>query len=179
MAIIRRSALSDILGLTSKEKDSFEFNKESWNTLCAAMCGTGSRPKRNISEIRKTKDSDTFCDDPDSITRYPADSGIRKLAERKLSLSELRSKWLDIDHDGVMSAEAEAFHWIYGPNEEKWRSQREFFEFVANHHTIVNPFALIAAAQEVCEAAKLAGEDENTINRYKRNFIFPRLRSIN
>ena len=98
--------------------------------------------------------------------------GYNKTVSRKLTLSDLTHKWLWLDYDGVSTAEENIFKWMYGPKEKYWRTQREFFSFVAAHDN-VEKIALIAAAQAVYDAMRLAGEDEETIHAYKENFVIP------
>ena len=95
--------------------------------------------------------------------------------EKKLSLSDLTHKWFQLDYDGVSTAEENAFKWLYGPKEKYWRSQREFFAFVAAHDNI-EKIALTTAAQAVYDAMRLAGEDEETVRAYKEKFVKPAIK---
>ena len=109
----------------------------------------------------------------DTVGKYS--NMITRSVFRKLTLSDLNHEWLQRDYDGISSAEENAFKWMYGPKEKYWRTQREFFNFVAGHNN-VEKIALFTAAKAVFDAMRLAGEDEETIRKYKINVVIPAMK---
>lgn len=103
-------------------------------------------------------------------------SMIAKTVSRKLTLSDLRIMYINEPIDGISAHEELILRGAFGIHEKKWRAQREFFEFVCRPKYNVERSALVSAAHAVVEAMRFAGEDEETIRRYKRNFIAPNLR---
>lgn len=101
---------------------------------------------------------------------------IAKAVSKKLTLSDLRIMYMNEPIDGISSHEELILRGVFGVHEKKWRAQRNFFEFASRPRYNVERGALISAAHAVVEAMRFAGEDEETIRRYKRNFIAPVLR---
>lgn len=101
---------------------------------------------------------------------------LRKAISKKLTLSDLRIMYMNEPIDGISAYEELILRGVFGVHEKEWRAQREFFEFACRQRYNVERSALVSAAHAVVEAMRLAGEDEETIRRYKKNFIAPALR---
>lgn len=101
---------------------------------------------------------------------------ISKAVSRKLTLSDIYFMYMHEPIDGISADEELILRGVFGIHEKKWRAQREFFEFACRPRYNVERSALVSAANAVVEAMRLAGENEETIRRYKRNFIAPTLR---
>lgn len=110
----------------------------------------------------------------EAVDKYS--SMIAKAVSRKLTLSDLHIMYMNEPIDGISANEELILRGVFGIHEKKWRAQREFFEFACRPRYNVERSALVSAAHAVVEAMRLAGEDEETVRRYKRNFIAPALR---
>jgi hypothetical protein len=91
-------------------------------------------------------------------------------ASRNLSLDNLHIMYMSDQHKEMILRE------VYGVHEKAWRYQRQLFEFVCRLECNAEKNALIQAANIVIEAMRDAGEDEETIRRYRKTFINPQMK---
>ena len=175
MAIIRRNALSDALGLTREGIESFEFNKTAWHKLCKAAVGNSEPDPAEEKPMRKyhgDTDGDASMSPMDMykfIVRDPVLSFCNPVEKHKRTWMDLRLEWIQKDYEPDDK--------MFSPDQRYWREKQDFFLFVVNHDNVSGD-AVIQAATDLISAMRKSQVNEALVDFTVSCFVMPAIRKF-